>query len=71
MKVTASDLVEMKIVDHIIKEPVGGAHRKHDEAAGILKETILNELRELMQIPPEQLINDRIEKFGKMGFWSD
>jgi len=71
MKVTAPDLVKMNIIDRIIKEPVGGAHRNHDESAKIVKESILTELKELMQIPTEQLIKQRIEKFGKMGFWSE
>lgn len=71
MKVTAVDLIEMGVVDGIIKEPEGGAHRNMDEAAKILKEKILEELQKLIPISSEQLIKDRIEKFGKMGFWNE
>ncbi len=69
MKVTATDLVKMNVVDHIIKEPPGGAHRNFDEAAHILKQTILTEIQQLKQIPADELIIKRIEKFGRMGFW--
>lgn len=71
MKVTAADLLEMKILDAIIKEPPGGAHWDFDKAAEILKNTILTELKNLKQIPIDELIRNRIEKFGKMGFWDE
>ncbi len=71
MKVTSSDLLEMKILDAIIEEPAGGAHRNVDKAAQILKQTILSELKTLKKIPIDELIYNRIEKFGKMGFWSE
>ncbi|MBN2089435.1 acetyl-CoA carboxylase carboxyltransferase subunit alpha [candidate division KSB1 bacterium] len=71
MKITASDLLEMKILDRVISEPSRGAHRNIDEMAEILKDTILEELRTLKQIPIDVLIRNRIEKFGKMGFWSE
>lgn len=71
MKVTASDLKDMGILDRVIREPEGGAHRNYDEAAKILKETILTELQELHTIPIQQLIKERIEKFGRMGFWKE
>jgi len=69
MKVTATDLLDMKILDAIIKEPNGAAHRNVDEAAEILKETILTELGALKPVPIDDLIQNRIEKYGKMGFW--
>jgi len=71
MKVTSTDLLEMKILDAIIEEPPGGAHRNVDKTAAILKQTILTELKRLKQIPVDELIERRIEKFGKMGFWSE
>lgn len=71
MKVTADDLVDMKVADGIIKEPEGGAHRNHDAAAAILKKKIVSELEQLKTISKEQLVNQRIEKFGKMGFWNE
>jgi acetyl-CoA carboxylase carboxyl transferase subunit alpha len=71
MKVTAPDLVDLKIIDELIKEPEGGAHYKPDEAAMIVKETILHHLKELLQIPVDELIDQRIEKFSKMGSWKE
>lgn len=71
MKVSANDLLEMEILDKIIEEPLGGAHRDFDGAAQILKKTILQELENLRNIPSEELINKRIAKFGKMGVWKE
>ncbi len=71
MKVTANDLLDLKIIDGIIKEPIGGAHSNHDEAAAILKRKLEDELEELIRIPPQTLIKDRVEKFGKMGAWTE
>lgn len=71
MRVTSADLLEMKILDAIIPEPPGGAHRNVDKAAEILKETILRELKELKQIPIDELIRNRVEKFGRMGFYTE
>ena len=71
MKVTATDLLEMNVIDRIIQEPSGGAHRNFEEAAHILKETILTEIDQLKQIPTDELVAKRIEKFGKMGFWNE
>jgi acetyl-CoA carboxylase carboxyl transferase subunit alpha len=71
MKVTSTDLLKMKILDAIIKEPNGAAHRNVDKAAEILKETILTELRALKLVPIDDLIQNRIEKYGKLGFWDE
>ena len=71
MKVTSTDLLEMGILDAVIEEPPGGAHRNYDKMADILKNTILKELEALKQIPTDELIRNRIEKFGNMGFWSE
>ena len=71
MKVTAEDLLSLKVIDRIIKEPDGGAHRNHIEAARIVKKEILDNLKELINIDRKDLIKKRIEKFSKMGFWKD
>lgn len=71
MQLTASDLVELGIVDKVIKEPVGGAHQNYDEAARILKESIRAELNELEKIPTDRLIDARVEKYAKMGFYEE
>ena len=69
LQLTAEDLKQQGIVDLIVPEPLGGAHRNHEQAASILKETLLNELKQLMKAKPERLIERRIEKFSKMGAW--
>jgi acetyl-CoA carboxylase carboxyl transferase subunit alpha len=69
LQLTAEDLKQQGIIDLIVPEPLGGAHRNHDQAASILKETLLNELKQLMKVKPERLLERRIEKFSKMGAW--
>jgi len=71
MKVTAKDLIDMGIADRIIEEPHGGAHRHYDEAAEILKQVILEELNTLQQIETPTLIDQRIEKFNRMGAYEE
>ncbi len=67
LKLTAPDLLKQKIIDRIIPEPLGGAHKDHQEAAKMLKGVLKEELSQLIKIKPEKLIEDRLEKFGSMG----
>jgi len=67
LKLTAPDLLEQGIIDRIIKEPLGGAHKNHKEAADTLKAALVEELDNLIKIKPDKLIDSRIDKFGKMG----
>jgi acetyl-CoA carboxylase carboxyl transferase subunit alpha len=71
MRVTAPDLVELDVVDEVITEPEGGAHRDFKAASNALKKSILKHLDELSKIPSAKLIEKRIEKFSKMGDWSE
>ena len=71
MMVTAKDLEEMGIADAILPEPVGGTHQDYNQAAETLKEAILDSFAELIKIDPEKRIENRIEKYEKMGRWSD
>ncbi len=71
MKVTAPDLLKLGIIDEIIKEPEGGAHRDYDLAAKLVKEAILKHLRELRKIPVKKLLEQRLQKFSKMGAWKE
>ncbi len=71
MKVTANDLKDLDIVDEIIPEPDGGAHRNHKEAAKIVKRSILKHLKQLLEIPKDKLIEQRVNKFENMGVWKD
>jgi acetyl-CoA carboxylase carboxyl transferase subunit alpha len=67
LRLTAPDLVEQKIVDRIIPEPLGGAHRDPDEAARRLKETLLEELKVVSRLKGDKLVEKRVQKFGAMG----
>jgi acetyl-CoA carboxylase carboxyl transferase subunit alpha len=71
LKLTAPDLLEQKIIDRIIEEPLGGAHKDHQAAADTLKSALLEELEKLVKIKPEKLIEDRLEKFGSMGEYEE
>ncbi len=67
LQLTAPDLKKQGIVDVIVPEPLGGAHRDHEQMATILRETLLQELKPLMKMKPDKLVERRIEKFSKMG----
>jgi acetyl-CoA carboxylase carboxyl transferase subunit alpha len=71
LRLTANDLMEQKIIDGIIPEPPGGAHRNPQQAAAILKETLIEELRPLLKMKPDKLVERRIEKFSVMGAWNE
>ncbi len=71
MKLTASDLLELQVIDKVIKEPTGGAHWDHEAAAMILKTHLLEEIARLKEIDPKELVEKRVEKFSKMGYWTD
>lgn len=67
LKLTAPDLLEQKLIDRIVPEPMGGAHRDHKEAAALLKSALKEELSQIIKIKPDKLIENRLEKFGNMG----
>jgi acetyl-CoA carboxylase carboxyl transferase subunit alpha len=71
MKITASDLKELGIVDEIVKEPEGGAHTDLEAAARLLEEVLDRQLIELLSEPVTTLVSARYEKFRKMGQFFD
>ncbi|HVO59037.1 MAG TPA: acetyl-CoA carboxylase carboxyltransferase subunit alpha [Dongiaceae bacterium] len=71
MKITAGDLKELGIVDEIVKEPEGGAHTDYEAAARFLEEVLDRQLTELSNQPAKALIDQRYEKFRKMGQFFD
>jgi acetyl-CoA carboxylase carboxyl transferase subunit alpha len=71
LKLTAPDLLEQGVIDRIIPEPMGGAHRNPQIMAQTLKETLLEELKALKKIKPDRLVQLRVEKFSKMGAWKE
>ncbi|HET8965530.1 MAG TPA: hypothetical protein VFN20_04910, partial [Candidatus Acidoferrum sp.] len=71
MKITASDLKELGIVDEIVKEPEGGAHTDLEAAARLLEEVLDRQLIALLNEPVTTLVSARYEKFRKMGQFFD
>jgi len=69
LKLTASDLIEHGIIDRMIEEPVGGAHKNPDQIAKTLKTVLIEELKQLQKLSAEELVQQRIEKFESMGAW--
>ena len=67
LKITSKHLNEMGIVDDVVEEPLGGAHRDHHQMAGRLKVYLIKTLRELLRKSPDQLLTERYEKFRRMG----
>lgn len=69
LQLTANDLVKHKIVDRIVHEPEGGAHRNHKEAAELLKTALLDELKQLEKADPDKFLDQRTKKYSAMGYW--
>ncbi len=66
MKLSANNIFELKLIDEIIKEPLGGAHRNYDQASLQIKNSIINNLERLNQIPLNELVEKRYERL--MGY---
>lgn len=71
LKLTAKDLLNLGIVDEVISEPLGGAHRNPQEAASNIKECILKYLKDLKNISLTELIKQRYQKFRKIGVFKE
>jgi len=71
LKMTAADLSRLGIIDEVIKEPLGGAHRNPRAMANTLREVIERHLEELEKLDGEQLLRLRYEKFRRMGAFVD
>ena len=71
LHLTASDLLKLGLVDGVIKEPLAGAHRDYDMAAGLVKTALRGALKELQGKAPEVLKAERYEKFRKIAFYSE
>jgi acetyl-CoA carboxylase carboxyl transferase subunit alpha len=67
LKITAQDLFQMKIIDEVVEEPVGGAHRDPRRTAELLKESIARNLAELRNIPIPDLVAQRYERLRLIG----
>ncbi len=71
LKLTSDHMLKFGLVDGVIPEPLGGAHWDHDQAAMMLKEQVVKSIEELKNLDPEKRIDDRIEKFARMGRWEE
>jgi acetyl-CoA carboxylase carboxyl transferase subunit alpha len=71
LKLTAGDLSRLGVIDEIVKEPLGGAHRDPEGMARTLKEVVERHLKELEKMDEEELLNLRYEKFRRMGTFID
>ena len=67
LKFTSSDLLKMKVIDAVIEEPLGGAHRDPNLMASRLKLFLRSQLRQLRRIPIEQLVEQRYQRFRQFG----
>jgi acetyl-CoA carboxylase carboxyl transferase subunit alpha len=71
LKLTANDMKGFGLIDEIVSEPFGGAHWSYEEAAEKLKAQIIKALNEVKDIDPAQRVENRIEKYSKMGFFTE
>jgi acetyl-CoA carboxylase carboxyl transferase subunit alpha len=69
LRITAQDLLELKVIDEIVPEPPGGAHADHRAAAALLHDALVRHLEDLRDLRPDKLVRRRREKYLKMGAW--
>lgn len=71
LKLTAGDLIETGIIDEVLKEPTGGAHRDPEIVYETVGKAVARHLKELRKVKPAKLVDDRRLKFERMGAWSE
>lgn len=71
LRLTGKDMLSFGLVEEVIPEPLGGAHWDYDQAAENLKNYLIPAIEQLEKIPADERVKQRIEKFGKMGFWEE
>ena len=71
LKLTAKDLLELKIIDRVVPEPLGGAHKDPKQMFTIMKEVLSEELENLLKIKVDDLVRMRKEKFYNQGVWKE
>ena len=70
LKLTAKDMKKMNLVDKVIKEPEGGAHRNKEKTFELVKSNIVSSYHELKELSKEKLVKKRMEKYSNMGVYS-
>ena len=71
LKLTAKDLLSLKVIDEIIPEPIGGAHRDHIQTASNVKKAISKNLKELKGMTSDRIFEQRYEKFRNIGVFAE
>ncbi|MFN0178828.1 MAG: acetyl-CoA carboxylase carboxyltransferase subunit alpha [Gemmatimonadales bacterium] len=71
LRLTAVDLLQFKVIDEIIPEPLGGAHQDPDQAGESLRATLVRHVNELRRVRPEKLVRRRAEKYAAMGVFAE
>jgi len=71
LRITAPELSDLKVIDEIVPEPVGGAHTNHEASAAALQESLIRNLEDLRRHKPDKLVRRRREKYLKMGAWAE
>jgi acetyl-CoA carboxylase carboxyl transferase subunit alpha len=71
LKLTAKDMKRFKIVDEVIKEPLGGAHREKEKTFKIVSKKIVESYTQLKELPAEELVQKRIDKFTAIGEYKE
>ncbi len=71
LRLTATDLLEFKIIDEVIPEPLGGAHQDPEQAGESLRTALIRHLLELRKVRPEKLIRRRADKYAAMGAFAE
>lgn len=70
LKLTATDMKKLKLIDEIVREPAGGAHANRDKTFDILKNKIISHYGELQKLSPKELVTQRMDKYEQMGVFN-
>ena len=71
LRITAPELLELKVIDEVVPEPKGGAHADHETSAKSLQAVLIRNLEELRKMRPEKLVRPRRQKFLRLGAWQE
>lgn len=71
LKLTAEDLIGLGAIDGIVPEPLGGAHKNHQEAAASLRAALWDNLELMLRVPPDELVEKRLARFRQLGEWRE
>jgi len=71
LRITSNDLLALRIIDEVVKEPDGGAHSDHTTTAKSLRDALIRNIEELRRLKPDKLVRRRREKFLRMGQFTE